>query len=92
MKKELPKVFQNRIVKPINNNDRVFYGDSKDSRKSSSTVDELFKPNEIYRTNARITLKDRTIDKKIIGRTQNNLITIDNEIIPISEIIQIETV
>lgn len=91
MKKELPKVFQNKITKPIGNNDRVFYGVNKNVRKST-TIDDLFKPNEIYRTNVKITLNDKTIEKKIIGRTQNNLITIDNEIIPISDIVQIEAI
>lgn len=92
MKKELPKVFQNRIINSIDNNDRFFYGGAKDIRNNITSVDDLFKPNEIYRTNTKIVLRDRTVEKKIIGRTQNNLITIDNEIIPIKDIIQIETI
>lgn len=89
MKKELPKVFHNTISKPIYNNERVFYGKEKD-RKESISVEELFKVNQVYRTNVKITMKDKVIEKKIIGRTQNNLITFDNEIIAIADITDIE--
>lgn len=90
MKREIPKVFQNKVATPIDNNNKVFYGENNETR-SSVTVDDLFRPNEIYRTNVKITLKDRVLEKKIIGRTQNNLITIDNEIIPILDIVEIKT-
>lgn len=91
MKRELPKVFQNRVANPIDNNNKVFYGESNETR-SSVTVNDLFKPNQIYRTSVKIILKDRTLEKKVIGRTQNNLITSDNEIIPISDIVEIKTI
>lgn len=44
----------------------------------------------IYKADVIITLKDKKITKKVIGRNGNNLITYDNELIPISEIIDIE--
>ncbi len=89
MKKELPKVFQNTISKPIKNNANVFYG-KEDMRGKETTVEELFQMNQVYRTNVRIKTKDKVIEKKIIGRTQNNLITFDNEIIAITDIENIE--
>jgi len=91
MKKELPKIFQNKFNKPINNNNRVFHGEFRDV-ELHNTVDSLFRLNEIYRTNVRIKFKDGILEKKIIGRTKNNLITLDNEIIPISEIIEINVI
>ncbi len=89
MKKELPKVFHNQINKNIHNNASVFYGKGE-NRSEEVTVDEIFKLNQVYRTNTKITLKDKVIEKMIIGRTQNNLITFDNEIIPIMDILKIE--
>jgi len=88
MKKELPKVFQNKFNKTINNNNRVFHGEFRDI-EHQNTVDSLFQVNEIYRTKVKIKLKDGVFEKNIIGRTKNNLITLDNEIIPISEILEI---
>lgn len=89
MKNKLPKIFKAQSNKNFNNNENYFYGEYR-SKKNKVTIDDLFKINEIYRTNIKLLLKDKTITKTIIGRTQNNLITLDNEIIPISEIIEIE--
>lgn len=90
MGKELPKIYKCQQNKNFANNESFFYGEYRNKQKKV-TVDELFKINEIYRTNVKLTLKNKVIDKIIIGRTQNNLITYDNEIIPISEIIEIES-
>lgn len=89
MKKSLPKVFRNSINKPINNNKKVFYGQRGETNEEIK-LDDLFKQNQIYRTDVIITLKDQKIEKKIIGRSQKHLITIDNELIAINDIIKIE--
>ncbi len=44
----------------------------------------------VYKADVEITLKDGTVTKRIIGRNSNHLITIDNELIPISDIIDIK--
>lgn len=90
MKKELPKIFRCQKDKTFNNNTNYFYGEYR-NKQTKVTVNDLFKVNEIYRTSVKLTLKDKEVNKIIIGRTQNNLITYDNEIIPISEIIEIES-
>lgn len=46
--------------------------------------------NYIYKAKVEITLEDGKITKNIIGRNNSNLITMDNELIPISKIIDIE--
>ena len=89
MKKNLPKVFKNSINKPINNNKKVFYG-QRGIIEEEVKLDDLFKQNQIYRTDVIITLKDQKIEKKIIGRSQKHLITLDNELIAIDDIIKIE--
>lgn len=40
----------------------------------------------IYKADVEIKTKDKTITKRIIGRNNHNLITIDNELIPIDKI------
>ena len=47
--------------------------------------------NYIYKADVKITTKDDTFKKRIIGMHNDNLITIDNELIPINTIIDIET-
>ncbi len=88
MKKDLPKVFRTQINKPLKNNEAFFYG--KGERGEEISLFDTFKTNQIYRTKVRLTLKDKTIEKTIIGRTENNLITFDNEIIAISDIVKLE--
>lgn len=44
----------------------------------------------VYKADVDITLKDGKISKRIIGRNRNGLITMDNELINIADIIDIE--
>lgn len=44
----------------------------------------------VYKADVDITLKDGKISKKVIGRNKNELITMDNELIKISDIVDIE--
>ena len=40
----------------------------------------------VYKADVEIVLKDKKIIKRIIGKNDGSLITIDNELIPLSEI------
>lgn len=44
----------------------------------------------VYKADVNITLKDKIIKRRVIGRNSVHLITIDNELIPIGDIIDIE--
>lgn len=53
-------------------------------------IKEIFNSNRyVYKADVVITLKEETITKRIIGQSNNQLITMDNELIPISDIIDI---
>lgn len=48
-------------------------------------------PNYVYKSDVNITLNDgKKLKKTIIGRTNNSLITIDDELIDVSKITQID--
>ena len=50
-------------------------------------INEIFtSPYYIYKAEVEITLEDGVIVKKIIGKNNQNLITMENELIPISSI------
>ena len=97
--KELPKVFHNKIDKKFNNNRSVFYSNntyeedrSVDTRTVLQKINEIFSsPNYVYKANVEITLKDKKITKRIIGRNKNYIITMDNDLIPISDIVDIRS-
>jgi len=101
MNKKLPGVFQNKINKKINNNESVFYGrkseiemDRKDrviGKNINQKISDIFNSIKyVYKIDVLITTKDGKEVKTLIGKNYNSLITIDNEIIPISNIIDIE--
>lgn len=105
--KDLPKVFHNKINKAFDNNKSIFYSytESKDeltnkesekpidAKTISQKINSIFaSPNYVYKANVLITLKDKKITKRIIGRNKNYIITMDNDLIPISDIIDIESI
>lgn len=96
--KDLPGVFHNKISKTFNNNERVYYSNNhtnnniNDSRNVLQKINDIFSsPNYVYKANVEITLKDKTITKRIIGRNKNYIITMDNDLIPIADIVSIKS-
>ncbi len=54
-------------------------------------INQIFSSaNYVYKADVEITLSDQTVTKKIIGKNRNMLITIDNELIPIEDIVDIK--
>jgi len=103
MKKELPGLFANKINKPLNNNEKVAVTKNEErevveERKPISSeknvlekIKEIFDyPRYVYKADVKITLKDKTITKKIVGKTQTHLLTLENELIPIKDIVDIQ--
>lgn len=104
MDKKLPNVFANHISKDSSHNRNVSYtvgGDKKveePTKKNEPTIQNINqKINDIfsstryvYKADVNITLKDGVIKRKIIGKNGVHLITIDNELIPIGDIIDIK--
>ena len=93
---ELPKVFHNNNNKKFTNNKSVFYSKNNnevDIKSIYQKINDIFSsPNYIYKANVEISLKDKTIIKRIIGRNKDYLITIDNDLIKINDILDIKTV
>ena len=96
--KDLPGIFHNKINKVFNNNNQVFYSNNSvkeniiDSRSILQKINSIFSsPNYVYKANVEITLKDKTITKRIIGRNKDYIITMDNDLIPIKDIVDIKS-
>ena len=86
-------IFVNPIDKEISNNRNVSF--SKLESTSDNVMDKinaLFNEDKIYRTRCEITLSSGKREFVIIGRTNNNLITIDKELIKINDIIDIKSI
>ena len=96
--KQIPKVYANKIDKKFENNETYYKSNGTEStelimddRSIEQKIKEIFSsPRYIYRANVEIVLEDQTIVKKIIGKNGSNMITMDNELIPISNILDIK--
>lgn len=92
--KEKPQMYQNRVNKEFHNNKIVYTSFDKNVNIKQYTSDEIRKKiNSIINSNSfiysklvHIVINNETITRKIIGIYSNNLITIDNEYIPIDNI------
>ena len=97
--KDLPKVFHNKIDKKFDNNRSIYYSSNTyddrsvtDSRTVLQKINDIFSsPNYVYKANVEITLKDKKVTKRIIGRNKNYIITMDNDLIPITDIVDIKS-
>lgn len=92
-----PKVFANPINKKIDNVQDLFRSD-KDSRSINPVdvnkkINEIFASrNHVYKSRVRITLKDEVVEKEIVGKTNINLLTLDGNLIRITDILDIERI
>lgn len=98
--KKLPKIYQAEFNKRIKNNKRTCY--IKDEEQNIRTeidktpeveqiLDEIFSGLG-YSYNIPLIIKTKTsiYQTSLISKTKNNVITLDNVVIPISEIISIK--
>ena len=89
-----PKMYQCDRGKKFNNNRSVYasYNDNNtfkvyDSNEIRKKINDLFNSSTfIYRTKVNIVIDNQIITRKVVGVYNNNLVTIDNEHIPISMI------
>ena len=88
--KEKPRIYQNKTNKIFNNNREVYT--SYDSNNTTNVdirkkiKDIINSRNFIYSKLVNIVIGNEIITRKIVGIQGNNLITIDNESIPINNI------
>ena len=89
----LPNIYQNNNLK-LNETRNTYYSkvtnNIKNNINKKDKINNLFKQtNYVYKINVIITLNNKTIEETIIGKTKTNLITINNTLIPINDIIDI---
>ena len=91
---EKTKMYRCEVNKKFNNNQSIYssynYHDDntfklQDLNDIRKKINNLFEsPNFIYRTKVNLVINNQILSKKVIGLYNNNLVTIDNEQIPIN--------
>lgn len=89
MKKELPHLYHGKIKEGASHNRNVSYG-LKDALSVRETINKLFHENVIYKEDVEIETANDQITTKIIGRTQDHIVTINNTVIRIDDIKRIK--
>lgn len=100
MEKKIPKVFANKIDRKIENNEIYSYTRNNEDFKDdiskednldiNSKINNIFKSKDyIYKVDVNIKLKDGVVSKRVIGKKNGYLITMDNELIKIDDILDI---
>jgi len=88
---KLPNIYKGNVAASANNNLRVAYADKEERVDAKDLINKIFKQNKLYKQEVEIETKDKTYNTKIIGKTNEHVITINNEIIKIADIIKIKT-
>lgn len=83
-----PKMYQNKTNKIFHNNRTIYtsYNHHNNLDIKNKIIDIINSNNFIYSKTVHLIINGDTITRKIIGIQNNNIITIDNESIPISNI------
>ena len=92
--KDKPEMYQNKITKEFHNNKMIYTSyDNKESNIEWDTsvirkkINDIMNANNfIYCKMVNIVIGNDIIKRKIVGISNNNLVTIDNEYIPIDNI------
>lgn len=105
MNKKLPNIFVNKNTGIVKNNEEFYYG--KDNINNETKIidnnmkdilirkkmDDIFNSSSfIYKAKVIITTKDNDKEYTLIGRDKNKLLTIDNETILISDVLDIKKI
>lgn len=90
--KKLPKIYQTKISKNINNNKKICYVENlpieKENKKTIKVMlNEIFSGlGHPYNISLIITTKNKVYKTNLIARNKDKVITIDNEVILINDI------
>ena len=98
--KDLPRVTPGKISDNLKNTQEIFYGSDRNSNlKKPDSLTIIKKINNIfastshvYKSKCKITLTDGVVEKEIVGKTSTNLVTINGELIKITDIVDIEKI
>lgn len=99
--KKLPELYTNTFNKKIDNSleyitipNKIIENKTTLSKYTlNKKIENIFKSkNYIYKIKVEITQKDKITTETIIGKTKNKLITIDNKLISINDILDIKKV
>lgn len=95
---KLPKVYANPIDKDLDNVQNTFKNDLAERQvinpqNINKKINEIFAlPSHVFKSKVKITFKDHESNYEIVGKTNLNLLTIDGQLIKITDIVDIQKI
>ena len=89
---KLPRVYKNPINKNFNNTQNESKSSLRSIKKDINNEINMILKNHIVKSRVRVTLQNKVLDIDLIGRTNNSIITLNNGIININDILDIEEI
>ena len=102
MEKKLPGVFPGKVSSNAGNNIKMAYVGKEEKMEKkvapisgenvNQKINKIFNANNyIYKADVEIKLKDGSVlNKRIVGKNNLHLITMENELIPVTDIVDIK--
>lgn len=87
--RKLPKIYKG---KSHDNNQKVSYGCKNEKKNPRELINEMFKEGKLYKFDIEYKINNTKYKNKIIGRTNEHIITIDNQVIRINDIEEIKKI
>lgn len=95
MIKKLPNIFKGKAPNNVNQETTIIGKEIIENEKDVNTqIKDIFSSNNfVYKAETQITyMSGEVVKKTIIGKTNNSLITMDDELIDVSKISKIELI
>lgn len=96
LESKLPKVYANPIKVKLKNTQETYYSNLSlenvlTSSELNKKINQIFKaPNHVYKSDVLITYGGVTYLKTIVGKDNQHLFTLDGELIPLSQITNLQ--
>ena len=89
--KRLPKIYKNNDINPKDNNKKICHLKEEIINNKEDILNEIFNGlSHPYNTKVLIKTNNKIYETYLVSKTKKNIITLDNEIIPIDSILNIE--
>ena len=92
---DLPNIFKGKVGENINNNkDMIYTSNNREEVKSKSIdakINDIFSAKDfVYKKKVTIITKNGAITKEVVGINDKGLLTLDNEVINLKDILDIK--
>lgn len=89
--KKLPKIYKNNNINPKDNNKKICHLKEEIINNKEDILNEIFNGlSHPYNIKVLIKTNNKIYETYLVSKTKKNIVTLDNDVIPIDSILNIE--